>query len=261
MKRSNIVIAGVAVATLVAGGSAYAFATGTEASTGGASSSSAASSDGNDSRDDDRRGSGTSTVSKGSDSSDSSASEASRLTAAQAIDAALKAQPGTAVSADLEDDDDRDWQVDILGSGSTWYEVKVDAKTGKILGKETERDDDDAADAREARAALKGSTVSAKQAAEIASAKGFVTSVDLDGDDDDDRGARTWDVETTDAKGKERDWNVDTKSSRITEDRDDRDDRDDADDRADDRDDRNDADDRNDTDDRDDADDRDGQDG
>ncbi|SDK51790.1 PepSY domain-containing protein [Streptomyces indicus] len=247
MKRSNLVIAGVAVATLVAGGSAYAFATGTDTSTNSASSAAR-----DDSRDDDRRGAQT-TVNSAAQGSGPSAASDSRLTAAQAIDAALKAQSGTVVSADLDDDSDdsrhsRDWTVEVLGSGSTWYEIDVDAKTGKILSKETERDDDD--DVREARAALKGSTVSAKQAAEIASAKGFVTSVDLDGDDD--RGAQAWDVETTDDKGQERDWNVDLKSSRITEDLDDRDDRngrddaDDRDDRADDRDDKDDADDRHD---------------
>ncbi|MDG4860000.1 PepSY domain-containing protein [Streptomyces sp. T-3] len=225
MKR-NIVIASVAVATLVAGGTAFAFASDDD---NGVGTSNAAASKSDDRRDDDQRDDSTKADAQGKAGS----SNSSRVTAAQAIDAALKAAPGTAVSADLDDSDDdgdrRAWEVDVLGKGSTWYEVHIDPATGKVLAKETDRDDND--DAREARTALAGSTVSAKKAAEIASAKGFVTSVDLD---DDDR-STGWDVETTDTKGKERDWNVDLKSAKITADHDDRDDRgdDDADDRND----------------------------
>ncbi|MGW6567119.1 PepSY domain-containing protein [Streptomyces sp. NPDC054975] len=69
---------------------------------------------------------------------------AAKVTAVQAIDTALKAQPGTVVSADLDadgDDDDRGWEIEILGQGTTSYTVHVDATTGKVLAKETDKDD------------------------------------------------------------------------------------------------------------------------
>ncbi|MEU7035178.1 PepSY domain-containing protein [Streptomyces sp. NPDC046237] len=186
MKR-NIVIATVAAAAVVCGGTAVAFAD----DDGGRTDRTAV----RDVRD-------------------------AKVTAAQAIDAALKAQPGTAVSADL--DDDRGWEVDVLGTGTTSYTVQVDAGTGKVLGKETDRDDDRNDDADDRRV-LKGATVDARQAAEAASAKGVVTSVSLD---DDDRATTAWDVDTVNG-----DWRVDLKTAQVTPDDDGQDDRDD-DDRA-----------------------------
>ncbi|MEU6947625.1 PepSY domain-containing protein [Streptomyces sp. NPDC046316] len=189
MKR-NIVIATVAAAAVVCGGTAVAFAD----DDGGRTERTAV----RDVRD-------------------------AKVTAAQAIDAALKAQPGTAVSADL--DDDRGWEVDVLGTGTTSYTVQVDAGTGRVLGKETDRDDDDRNDDTDDRRALKGATVDARQAAEAASAKGVVTSVSLD---DDDRATPAWDVDTVNG-----DWRVDLKTAQVTADDDGQDDRDDADDRDD----------------------------
>lgn len=142
------------------------------------------------------------------------------VTAVEAIAAALKARPGTAVSADLDTeagDDDRGWEIEILGTGTTSYEVLVDPATGRVLGTRTAGEGaDDADDVREARALLKGSGVTAAEAAGTAATKGFVTSVDLD----DDGGA--WDVETDGSSAKERDWNVALTDARLTTDRDDR---------------------------------------
>ncbi|MDX3575131.1 PepSY domain-containing protein [Streptomyces sp. ID05-47C] len=149
------------------------------------------------------------------------------VTAVEAIGAALKARPGTAVSADLDTeagDDDRGWEIEILGTGTTSYEVLVDPATGRVLGTHTAGEGaDDADDVREARALLKGSGVTAAEAAGTAATKGFVTSVDLDDD-----GAGAWDVETDGSSAKERDWNVALTDARLTADRDD-DGRDDAD--------------------------------
>ncbi|MEU9706649.1 PepSY domain-containing protein [Streptomyces sp. NPDC047981] len=150
--------------------------------------------------------------------SERAAARDAKVTAVQAIDAALKAQPGTAVSADL--DDDRSWEVDVLGTGTTSYTVHVDAGTGKVLGKETDKDDDGRDDDADERRALKGASVDARQAAEAASAKGAVTSLSLD---DDDRTAG-WDVETVNG-----DWRVDLRTAAVTADDDRDDDRDDAD--------------------------------
>ncbi|MFF3849438.1 PepSY domain-containing protein [Streptomyces sp. NPDC002328] len=165
-----------------------------------------------------------------------------KVGAEQAIAAALKAQPGTAVSADLDDGADRGWEVDVLGEGDTSYTVRVDPADGRILGKETDRDDAD--DVREARALLKDARVTAAEAAKTAAAKGTVTSVDLDEDGEAGApGKGGWHVETTDTAAKEHDWTVGLKGAQLTADRDD-DDRDDtADDQASDQDDTADGDD------------------
>ncbi|MFJ3495253.1 PepSY domain-containing protein [Streptomyces sp. NPDC086091] len=145
---------------------------------------------------------------------------AAKLTAAEAIAKALEAQPGTAVSADLDtaadrdddgDDRHRGWEVDILGKGSTSYQVVLDPSSGRVLDTRTDRSDDDA---RQDRALLKGADVTAAEAAKAGAAKGTVTSVDLDDD-----GKGTWDVETDGDTAKERDWNVDLASGAVTADR------------------------------------------
>ena len=67
----------------------------------------------------------------------------------------------------------------------------------------------------EARAALKGSSVTAAEAARAAAAKGTVTELDLDGDD------RTpvWDVDTTGANGAQSEWHVGLDRATVTADR------------------------------------------
>lgn len=185
MKR-NIVIAAVTATALIGGGAAVAFANGDD----GAKS----------------------VVADGS----TDRAPASKVTAVQAIDAALKERAGTVVSVDLDDDrdDDRDvaaWEVDVLGSGTTSYTVRVNPASGKILGTETDHDEDDAA---EARRVLEGADVDAREAARAAAAKGVVTSVDLD----DEGHSAGWSVET--AKS-ERDWHVDLKTGKVTAERDD----------------------------------------
>ncbi|MET8831430.1 PepSY domain-containing protein [Streptomyces sp. NPDC004610] len=226
MKR-NIIIAAITATAVIGGGTTLAFAAGGDGSTSPSpsSSTSAASTvtlppSDDDRENDDRRG--------------------AKITAAQAIETALKERPGTAVSADLDtEDDDRDddadddaddddkgdddgpaglsWEIGILGTGDTSYTVYVDPATGRILDTRDGSDDDDS---DEERAALRGVEVSALEAANAAAAKGFVTSVDLD-DDADDR-ALNWDIEVSNASnGTESDWTVDTKSGTVTADRDD----------------------------------------
>lgn len=247
MKR-NIVIATVAAAVLIGGGSALAFAgtddgaetraeTRTQAQ-GGTHRITVKDDDRDDHRDQDDRDS--------RDDRDDRAGQANRadagvsgvkLTAAQAVEAALKAQPGTAVSAELDDEDDDSrerpvWEVDVLGQGNAWHTLHVDAATGKILGTDDEDDADGGDDAREARAALKDARTTAAQAAEAAAAKGFVTSVDLDDDGRAGQASEGWEIETVDSTGTERDWSVDVRTGKLTVDHDDRnsDDHDDRDD-------------------------------
>ncbi|MBZ6106618.1 PepSY domain-containing protein [Streptomyces olivaceus] len=237
--RRNIVIAAVTAAALIGGGTATALATAEDDGRGTAPRADVSVSDDGgvrdeaDGRDGDRR--------------NGPGASAAKVTAAEAIAAALRDTPGTAVSAELDDaddgdrdgdgdDDDRDdrreraaWEVDVLSGDGTWHSVRVDPASGKVLGShadadaDAEEEDDDAA---EARAALKGTSVTAAEAAQAAAGKGTVTSVDLDDDGDDggdgaDRSKAAWEVETRASGQGERDWRVDLKTGEVTADRDD----------------------------------------
>ncbi|MFC9543796.1 PepSY domain-containing protein [Streptomyces sp. NPDC056956] len=216
MKR-NIVIAVVTATALVGGATATALAvSGDDAPTTRQADTRF------DDRTDDRDDDGRDDDRDDRDDRDGARAASAKVTAADAIAAALEHRPGTAVSAELDDrDDDRRavWEVDVLAGGDNWYSVRIDPATGKVLG--SQKDDED--DADEVRAALKGASVSAQDTARAAAAKGTVTSVELE--DDDERG---WEVETTNARGAEKDWHVDLKSGKVTADRDD--DADDSDD-------------------------------
>ncbi|MFH8488683.1 PepSY domain-containing protein [Streptomyces longisporoflavus] len=237
MKR-NIVIATVAALALAGGGTATALAaTGDDESSAAAKKSSVQLKDNdrdddrydddrgddrNDDRDDDR-----------DDAKENSAeAKAAKVTAADAIKAALADSSGTAVSAELDDEDNGGlvWDIDLL-KGDTWHSVQVDPGTGKVLGSHTEKDDD--GDAKRVAAALKGASVNAEDAAKAAAAKGTVTSVDLDDDGTD----KAWEAETASGKGAESDWKVDAQSGKVTADKSDsHDDDNDSDDDADDND-------------------------
>lgn len=234
MKR-NIVIATVAALALVGGGTATALATtGDDESSAAAKKSSVQlkDHDRDNDRDDDR-------YDDQDDAKENSAeAKAAKVTAADAIKAALADKSGTAVSAELDDEDNGGlvWDVDVLGKGSTWHSVQVDPGTGKVLGSHTEQDED--GDANRVAAALKGASTSAEDAAKAAAAKGTVTSVDLD----DDGTAKAWEAETASGKGAESDWKVDLQSGKVTADKSDAQDDNDSDD-ADDNDNDNDSDD------------------
>jgi uncharacterized membrane protein YkoI len=129
---------------------------------------------------------------------------------ADAVAAALRHTPGTAVSADLGHADDRGgraaWEVDVLSGNGAWHSVRVGPGTGRVIGDRAQDEDDTA----EVRAALKGASVTAWEAAKAVGGKGTVTSVDLD----DGRDA-AWEVETRDGS----DWWVDPNSGKVTADR------------------------------------------
>ncbi|MFF9758743.1 PepSY domain-containing protein [Streptomyces caelestis] len=213
MKR-NIVIAVVTAAALVGGGTATALAVAGD-DDGAASVARAENRAGDDDRrddegrEDDRGDDDRGDDDRGDDRDGRAVSGG--VTAADAIAAALKHTPGTAVSAELDDEDDGDkavWEVDVLDKGDVWHSVRVAPGNGKVLG--AQKDDED--DAAEVRAALKGASVSAAEAAEAAAAEGTVTSVELD----DDKG---WEAETRASGGDERDWRVDPGSGKVTADR------------------------------------------
>ncbi|MFD5229441.1 PepSY domain-containing protein [Streptomyces qaidamensis] len=211
MKR-NIVIAAVTAAALIGGGTATALATtGDDQGSARQAANTKLSDDGNRDDQDDR-----------DDRDDAAKVSSSDVTAPEAIASALKHTSGTVVSAELDDEDDSDkvvWKVDVLSGDNTWHSVSVDPSNGKVLGAQTDDEDDTA----QVRAALKGSPVTAEEAAKAAAGKGVVTSVGLDEDGKD----KSWEAETRKSGGAEQDWKIDLKSGKVTADRDDQNDQDD----------------------------------
>lgn len=211
MKR-NIVIATVAAAALIGGGTvaAYAAAGDDDGAATQRQSSVRIADDRDDSADDAAEDRADDRDDSTDDDSVEVRSEAAgaKVTAADAIAAALKHTPGTAVGADLDDDGSQVWEVSVVKGDGTEHDVRVSASDGKVLGAHRDDDDDDA---REDLAALKGADVDAREAAVAAAAKGTVTDVDLDDD-----GPAAWSVETT--KGE---WKVDLGTGKVTQDLDD----------------------------------------
>ncbi|MEU2750188.1 PepSY domain-containing protein [Streptomyces collinus] len=208
MKR-NIVIAAVTAAALIGGGTATALAT-----TG-------------DDQGPARQAATTQLSNDGDRDDDAEKKVSADVTASEAIASALKHTSGTVVSAELDDEDDGDkvvWTVDVLSGDNTWHSVSVDPANGKVLGSHADDEDDTA----QVRAALKGSSVTAEEAAKAAAGKGVVTSVGLDEDGKD----KSWEAETRTSGGAEQDWKIDLTSGKVTADRADArdDDADDADD-------------------------------
>lgn len=228
MKR-NIIIATAAAFALIGGGTATAFAVAGEDSAqvqppqtpksvtldDRDDSAADAKDDAKDDRDDDRDDRGDDRDESRDDDRDDDASQAqaAKVSAAQAISAALEHTKGTAVSADIDDDGPASWEVEVVTGKNTVRSIHIDPSSGKVINSHTEDDEDDAA---EALALLKGSSTSALEAAKAGESKGTVTSVDLD---DDGKGA--WEVETAAGNDRERDWHVGLNSSKITADLDD----------------------------------------
>ncbi len=211
MKR-NIVIATVTAAALIGGGTATAIAVSGD-DEAPAKKTVSVSNDDNDR--DDVNDTDDTAQDRAEDKAENVAdAKAGQITAADAIRAALKHTTGTAVSADLDDEGTAHvWEVDVLTNGGAWHSIQIDPANGKVLGSHTEKDD--AAETAQIRAALKGSSVTAAEAAEAAAAKGTVTSVDLDEESTD----QAWEVDTTAADGTGSDWRVNPDSGRVTADR------------------------------------------
>ncbi|MFJ8462360.1 PepSY domain-containing protein [Streptomyces swartbergensis] len=206
MKR-NIVIAAVTAAALIGGGTATALATtgDDQGSARQAANTRLSDDDGRDDQD-------------GADAQDDRDDDAARaasadVTASEAIASALKHTPGTAVSAELDDEDDRAkvvWKVDVLSGDNSWHSVRIDPSNGKVLGSHADDEDDTA----QVRAALKGSSVTAEEAAKAAAGKGTVTSVDLD----EDGKNKSWEAETHKSGGAKQDWKIDLGTGKVTAD-------------------------------------------
>lgn len=199
MKR-KLVTAVAAASVLLGGGAAVAFADG-DSSTGAAQAPAA------EARTAARAGD--------ADKATTASKTGAKAGVTEAIAAALAHTPGTAVSADREDDGQGagTWQVDVVKADGAEYAVTVSPDTGKVLGAHRDTDDDGDDDGRADLAALKGTTVDAREAVRAVAAKGTVSDVDLD----DDAGAGVWSVDT--AGGGE--WLVDARTGKVTQDLDD----------------------------------------
>ncbi|MDQ0763971.1 PepSY domain-containing protein [Streptomyces canus] len=211
MKR-NIVIATLTAAALATGGTVAAFAAGDDEATAtqrqtNTSAQAAADHDDADDAADDRDDDAT---------EDRTAVRGADVTAAEAIAAALKHTPGTAVSADLDDDGDDAWKVSVVKGDGTEYDVRIAPDSGKVLGAQRDTDDDHDGDDRAELAAVKRAKTDAREAALAAAHKGTVTEVGID----DDNGTVAWSAETV--KGNSHgEWNVALDTGKVTQDRDD----------------------------------------
>ncbi|MEU0025788.1 PepSY domain-containing protein [Streptomyces sp. NPDC006335] len=208
MKR-NIVIATLTAAALATGGTVAAFAAGDDDATAtqrqtNTSAQQAADRDDDsaDDRDDDA-------------SEDRTAVSGAKVTAVEAIAAALKHTPGTALASDLDDDGADAWEVTVVKGDGTEYDVRVAPDSGKVLGAQRDTDEDNDADDRAELAAVKDARTDAREAALAAAAKGTVTEVGLD----DDNGTVAWGVDTV-KDGKQGEWKVALDSGKVTQDRD-----------------------------------------
>ncbi|MER5971200.1 PepSY domain-containing protein [Streptomyces sp. NPDC002055] len=191
MKR-NIVIATVTAATLIGGTvSAFAVPGNDEAAQTPTSATSTNVRDTDDRDGDDR------------DADDVREARAATTDAAQAVAKALKAQPGTVASAELDHTAKGVvWDVDVVGDDGTWHELKLDAGNGRVLGNHAEQEDDGNA--------VKNAKTDAREAIAAAqkAAPGKVTSVEFDD------GA--WEVELQNKQGQDQDVRVDQNTAKAT---------------------------------------------
>ncbi|MFE2762075.1 PepSY domain-containing protein [Streptomyces halstedii] len=75
------------------------------------------------------------------DDRDRHAARSAAVSLDSAVDAALKAEPGTVTSAELDDDDHGHlyWEIDVTGEDGRYHELRVDAETAAVS---VDRDDD-----------------------------------------------------------------------------------------------------------------------
>ncbi|MEO3976534.1 PepSY domain-containing protein [Streptomyces sp. CAU 1734] len=180
----------------------------------------------------------------------------SKITAQEAVGAALERTPGSVVSVDRDDDGKGQWEIEVVDAKGAGHEVRVDSQSGKVSASVADTDDgdddgDDRAEDKRDGEALAAAKINAGQASKAALAftPGTVTDVEFDDGH--------WDIEIRTDKGDVREIHVDAQTGRTSPSADTDDRNDDRGDRNDSRDDdRDDADDKNDRDDRDDRDDK-----
>ncbi|MEU5267672.1 PepSY domain-containing protein [Streptomyces hygroscopicus] len=193
MKR-HIVIASVAAAALLTGGTAVAIA--------GSGSTDRA------------RSSSTAPEALTAQASGTASGTTARASFSDAAEAALKAVPGTLASLDLDHGARTTWDADVLGDDGRWHEITLDASDARVLSQRVDRDENDPEDAAEnaaEAAALKKATVTATEAARKAAPRSTVTSVEFDDD-----GTPAWEVEVV-RDHTEHELYVDARSGKVTQ--------------------------------------------
>lgn len=90
------------------------------------------------------------TLSHADEQEKESLAEQATVSIQEAIDVATEAFPGKVVEAELEEEDGRPvYEIEIVGEDNKTMEFEIDAKTGKVLGKEQEDGDGDEKDDEE----------------------------------------------------------------------------------------------------------------
>ncbi|MCH1643128.1 PepSY domain-containing protein [Paenibacillus timonensis] len=148
------------------------------------------------------------------------------ITKEEAISAALKEVAGKAAKTELEDEDGTIvYGVEVTDDQGKNHDVKVDAKTGKVLkveaddenekaNKEEKEDkDSEVSDKQEQQQLEKEAKISAEESKTIAlkEVNGQVTDTELEDED----GTVVYGVEITDAQGKKHDVKVDAKTGKV----------------------------------------------
>lgn len=148
------------------------------------------------------------------------------ITKEEAISAALKEVAGKAGETELEDEDNTVvYGVEVTDDQGKKHDVKVDAKTGKVLkveaddesekGDKEEKEDKDGevSDKQEQQQLEKAAKISAEESTTIAlkEVKGQVTDTELEDED----GTVVYGVEITDDQGKKHDVKVDAKTGKV----------------------------------------------
>ncbi|MFB7007189.1 MULTISPECIES: PepSY domain-containing protein [unclassified Streptomyces] len=150
--------------------------------------------------------------------SSAASGDTSRVAVGDAVAAAVGAVPGTVTEAELDDEDGGPvWELDVYGSDKSWHDVTVDAGNGKVLGRHVSDDKDDDHDRRAPRSA--SVSLNAAVDAALKATPGTVTSVDLDGGDDEGEGTPHWEVDVRGEDGKQHELNVDARTGKVTADR------------------------------------------
>ncbi|MBO8185797.1 PepSY domain-containing protein [Streptomyces spirodelae] len=217
MKR-KVIIATVAAAALVGGGTATAFGVAghggeTDGKAPSATQSTVRTADHGDDHDDDRNDDHKDD--DGRDGRDGGRSDRAedtgdaRVSFGRAAHSVLKEVPGSITELELDTEGNRlVWEADVLGKDNKWHDVKIDAIKGNIVQNRIDRHHDD--DRSLVRHAELDAAAAGKKAAEAT--KGTVTSVSLD-DDGKDKGQ--WEAETADKRGTEHELALDGASGKV----------------------------------------------
>ncbi|MEJ8649457.1 PepSY domain-containing protein [Streptomyces sp. MS1.AVA.3] len=144
--------------------------------------------------------------------------KADKISQSEATAKALKAVPGTATSAELDNADRNGsliWEVDVLGKDHKNHDVTIDAATGKVLGQHTDRDDDAAQDAAETQALVKADKTGHAKATDKAlnAVPGTVVSYSLD--DNDRNGSTVWEIDVLGKDHKSHDVTIDAATGKV----------------------------------------------